>query len=411
MQYSMPRDGRSGEPPRVLQDWICPKVRKNRETYFIEDANLLFFSAEFKIFEDAISVSSVRNSDQMLTALAREQTKSVHIRLTVNSFEFFEKTHKLRLIEFAAVLLRGLDALSTEDSVLSCLTKVTQMPIKSIRIGKDSLTGTSRGVCYVEMNTVMDAMFLHNQLLGEPPTIDDRLISVSYFRSPTTPSLSTSGGGQNSSGAPTTGKANAALAAAQWSHQGKSKYSEEEIERMAEYSASMYAKNPGEKAHYLEYYRNYYRNGGDSSSSAPGGKQSSSSSSKNGQDLGRVTVNGVEYSRYRKSKVNQEKMELVILRVIFHFQQHLMSAPTLMRKRRAITTIARHSCITTPTRNTTTIQKPTSTCIGMGTIILTSPLRMAPRAKTRMTAVAGAKRTRSSPPRRSPKIWKSGQKR
>ena len=85
---------------------------------------------------------------------------------------------------FLAVLLRGLDALSTEDSVLNCLGQLTNLPIKSIRIGKDSLTNTSRGVCYVEMNTVVDAMFLHNQLLGEPPTIDDKLASVSYYRPP-----------------------------------------------------------------------------------------------------------------------------------------------------------------------------------------------------------------------------------
>ena len=28
------------------------------------------------------------------------------------------------------------------------------------------------------------AMFLHNQLLGEPPTIDDKLVAVSYYRPP-----------------------------------------------------------------------------------------------------------------------------------------------------------------------------------------------------------------------------------
>ena len=82
------------------------------------------------------------------------------------------------------MLLRGLDALSTEDSVLNCLMQLTNLPIKSLRIGKDSLTNTSRGVCYVEMNSVVDAMFLHNQLLGEPPSIDDKLVSVSYFRPP-----------------------------------------------------------------------------------------------------------------------------------------------------------------------------------------------------------------------------------
>ena len=80
-----------------------------------------------------------------------------------------------------AVFLRGLDALSTEDSVLNCLMLLTQLPIKSIRIGRDTLTQTSRGVCYVEMNSVVDAMFLHNQLLGEPPTVDDKLVSTMYL--------------------------------------------------------------------------------------------------------------------------------------------------------------------------------------------------------------------------------------
>ncbi len=79
-----------------------------------------------------------------------------------------------------------------------------------------------------------------------------------------------------------------ALAAAQWnSHQQKFS---EETESLAEYSASMYAKTPEEKAYYLDYYRNYYRNGGTSENAAP--KPSSESA---------VIVNGIEYKRYRKS--------------------------------------------------------------------------------------------------------------
>ena len=58
---------------------------------------------------------------------------------------------------------------------------LTQLPIKSIKIGRDRLTQTSRGVCYVEMNSVVDAMFLHNQLLGEPPSIDEKLVSFNTF--------------------------------------------------------------------------------------------------------------------------------------------------------------------------------------------------------------------------------------
>ena len=35
-----------------------------------------------------------------------------------------------------AVLLRGLDALSTEDAVLNCMMRHTDLPLKSVRIGK-----------------------------------------------------------------------------------------------------------------------------------------------------------------------------------------------------------------------------------------------------------------------------------
>ena len=116
---------------------------------------------------------------------------------------------------FAVVLLRNLDALTTEDSVLSHLKTMTELPIKSIRIGRDSLTNTSRGVCYVEMNTVMDAMFLHNHLLGQPPIIDEKLVSVSYARV---------GNQTNLAQSQTTGAAaSVALAAAQWSHQDHTK--------------------------------------------------------------------------------------------------------------------------------------------------------------------------------------------
>ena len=169
--------------------------------------------------------------------------------------------------------------MSTEDSVMGYMKQLANQlananaPIKNIRIGKDSLTNTSRGVCYVEMNSVADAMFLHNQLLGEPPVIDDKLVSVSYYRPPMASHHSSHHHSNNTSSAGSSGRdnvptkaASAALEAAQWSHKGRqgigNQYSHDDIERMAEYSASMYAKSSSDKAHYLEYYRNYYKNGG-----------------------------------------------------------------------------------------------------------------------------------------------------
>ena len=178
---------------------------------------------------------------------------------------------------------------------MTTLADCTDLPIKSLRIGRDSATNLSRGVCYVEMNSVSDAMFLHNRLLGEPPTIDDRLVGVSYHRSQQNSAPANVGPGGGSSSA-----ASAAMAAAQWSHQGKEQQggamSDEEIEKMAKSAAEMYGKTAEEKAHYLEYYRNYYKNGGDASASAA----PAADKTENDKELGKVTVSGVEYKKYRK---------------------------------------------------------------------------------------------------------------
>jgi len=158
------------------------------------------------------------------------------------------------------------------------------------------------------MNSVVDAMFLHNQLLGEPPTIDDKLASVSYHKS----SQQTEERKESAHSA----AASAAMAAAQWSHQGqksneelKPPYSEEDIERLAEYSASTYAKNEAEKVAYLDYYRNFYREGGtidgsSSSTNSAGEQPSNGANADRGIDLGMVTVDGVEYKRYRTPDVS-----------------------------------------------------------------------------------------------------------
>jgi len=273
MQYSLPRDGRPGEPPRILHDWIC------------SSCGVQNFRRRDQCFKCGGPKSDIDADGEGADEVSPHPTNTV--------------------------LLRGLDALSTEDSVLNCLMQLTNLPIKSLRIGKDSLTNTSRGVCYVEMNSVVDAMFLHNQLLGEPPSIDDKLVSVSYFRPPGGSNNHHSGGpppssSNQNSGVPTAA-ANAALAAAQWSHQGRqgiaNQYSHDDIERMAEYSASMYAKTAGEKEHYLEYYRNYYKNGGDPNGGQknPGQTPQQPKPPKDPEVQavgGKVMVNGVEYPRY-----------------------------------------------------------------------------------------------------------------
>ena len=63
-----------------------------------------------------------------------------------------------------------------------------------------------------------------------------------------------------------------------------------------------------EKATYLEYYRNYYRNGGTADGGSTSNSKETSQTSIGAEaaekcaqkDMGSITVNGVEYKRYRK---------------------------------------------------------------------------------------------------------------
>lgn len=259
MQYSVPRDQRAFEQPKVLNDWICAKCGVQN----------------FRRREACFKCSGPRTDYDT----SNEPTDEV-------------STHPTN-----SVLLSGLDALTTEDSVLNTLGPLTKLPLKSVRIGRDPLTNMSRGVCYVEMNSVVDSMFLHNQLIADPPQIDGRQVEVSYHKQ-AGPQVVTNTS-QNQAAA------NSAMEAAQWtnksSNQGK-KFSEKEIQKMAEYSADLYAKNETERESYIEYYRKYYKDGGDAGpalSALNGDKKSA----KKGADLGMVTVGGVEYKKFKTPDV------------------------------------------------------------------------------------------------------------
>lgn len=252
---------------------------------------LFFYSVALRIFGDE---SCVLNAEYLsLTTKEKRLKRVLPHPLAVSPRSLCSRFFGCKLLpRFPAVLLRGLDPLTSEDKVLTVLNKLNDRPIKAIRIGRDNLTNMSFGICYIDMNTLVDAISLHNTLLGQPPIIDDKLISVSYLHTKTlTP----------------TQAANTALAAAQWSHQGKQP-SEAEIESMAEYSANLYAKDPSEKLYYLEYYRNYFRHGGDqaaASTSSPSVNSSVAaiSTPKPLPNLGIIKVNGVDYKIFRKFKM------------------------------------------------------------------------------------------------------------
>lgn len=65
--------------------------------------------------------------------------------------------------------------MSTEDTVLAAIKPyISLVPLRSIHIGRDPLTNQARGVCYLELRSVVDSMFLFQTLALNPPVIDGR---------------------------------------------------------------------------------------------------------------------------------------------------------------------------------------------------------------------------------------------
>lgn len=118
------------------------------------------------------------------------------------------------------------------------MANLSSMPIRSIRIGRDSLTNTSRGVCYLEMGNVVDAMYLHTALTKQGLVVDGRNVEITYC------------------------KLHQVNSASLWkpSDAQNQSYTLEDVARLAEYSANLYAKTPAQKAHFIQYYSQYYQN-------------------------------------------------------------------------------------------------------------------------------------------------------
>jgi len=272
MQYSVPRDQRSGDQPRLMNDWICAKC----------------------------GVQNFRRRDACFKCSGPRTEYD-----TSNEAEDEVSTHPTN-----TVLLSGLDALTTEDAVLNTLGPLTKLPLKSVRVARDSLTSMSRGVCYVEMNSVVDAMFLHNQLLADPPAIEGKVVEVGYHKQP--------GRELDRTATVNNAAANSALAAAQWTNNKSTeakraqnsesasdrKFTEEELDKMAEYSANLYAKSDEEKKSYVDYYRKYYSEGGDAAPALAALQAKAKS-----PDLGMVTVNGIEYQKYPPPEVSKYQFD------------------------------------------------------------------------------------------------------
>ncbi|XP_035218454.1 RNA-binding protein 5-like isoform X3 [Stegodyphus dumicola] len=167
------------------------------------------------------------------------------------------------------LLFGNLDVLTTEGRVLAMLGQLTTLPIKSLRVVKDSLTNTSRGYAFVELNSTSEAIQLYELLLSMAGNfyVDGRQVTVSYAKR----SLAS----RNSSGS--ANAAIVALAAAQWTNQKQ------------------------EDSSYDQYYGVTASAGGTSALTDGSQKQNFDTSVPNQAhmaSMGTVIVNGVTYYKY-----------------------------------------------------------------------------------------------------------------
>lgn len=173
-------------------------------------------------------------------------------------------------------MLRNLDVLTNEEGVLTVMQEVVPTlvsKISKILICRDPLTSTSRGICYLSFDNLVDSMNIHNALKATEPglTIENRegsvvfffvsfvffiinpnicfnLVLVSYCVDSENKHINkqSSSNGKNSHLDGSSYATN--------THQ----YTLADVPRLAEYSASVYASTTAEHDHYFKYYTDFY---------------------------------------------------------------------------------------------------------------------------------------------------------
>ncbi|XP_023327130.1 RNA-binding protein 5 [Eurytemora carolleeae] len=255
MQYSQARDLKETrvEPSKLLVDWKCPKC----------DAQ------NFKRREQCYKCACPRPEIDVTNTLLEDETDETSPQPT------------------SVLMLSGLDALSMEESIMKALKGISALPILSVTISKDKLTSMSRGMCYVQMRSIMDAMILYNTISEKSLFVDGKKLLVAYRKQENEKEKSClvdAPAGNTGSMVPS-------------QQDTQAQFSEEEIRKMAEYSADLYAKHPAERASYIQYYTTYYKEGGD-----PTPALKAIYAEKKGPpvpvDLGSISINGVVYKKY-----------------------------------------------------------------------------------------------------------------
>ncbi|XP_017021961.1 RNA-binding protein 5 isoform X2 [Drosophila kikkawai] len=154
------------------------------------------------------------------------------------------------------IMLRNLDALTNEEGVLTALQEHLSSDmaktVSKVQISRDTLTQASRGICYLNFDTLLDSMNMYNGLaaLNPPLSLDGRTVLVSYCKDPENRKIFSTP--DSSSARPSAGFTAMTASALNGS------YTLADVPRLAAYSASVYASNPVEHAYYVQYYTDYY---------------------------------------------------------------------------------------------------------------------------------------------------------
>lgn len=148
------------------------------------------------------------------------------------------------------IMLRNLDVLTMEEGVVTALQIVIPTlvsKISKVLICRDKLTSTSRGICYLSFENLVDSMNIFNALKSlEPPLlIDMRECIITYCVDAENRQIGArqQNGRNHFDGSQNAQNTQCTLA---------------DVARLADYSADMYAQNGSEYDHYYKYYTDYY---------------------------------------------------------------------------------------------------------------------------------------------------------
>ncbi|XP_069141631.1 RNA-binding protein 5-like [Argopecten irradians] len=172
------------------------------------------------------------------------------------------------------LVLRGLDALTTEDNLIQALSQVTSSVVKNCQVLRDELTNTSRGYGFLELGSVMESQQLLDTLtqLHPPFEVDGKQILVSFAKNTFSTVMATL-------------KANYPADQSSWDYSQQSTtgqppaassttaagYYDGQYYQGTEYDAATYAQYYGEGYDYSQYYGQGYSQDQAASSTAASG--------------------------------------------------------------------------------------------------------------------------------------------